>query len=1161
MRVQTQQLNMLPRVAEQWIEIALDETQEPVTMETTGQSAQVMVIHVKLHRLSAWGQQVQSFSVVLPTVVLPGTTTDDILGGLMERLPVSLEQLNTLADRTTFFLNTDSFGSCLKLTKCLATKFACFSCPCRMHQLCIAMTAAIALSGVMSSLYCGSLLLRRAKFQKSLRARLEHYLRDNLDITYDAPTSSAVSHANAVWNLAWPLVQAGHSTDTRLTTPKAQAWRRLRKNLCGPLNDHTRVIHYCPYGCHDSRSDVVDEVFKDLCTLFLDSPPMVPVWNKWTKVVPPLMWFAPFMLVHGLLSHIVKPVLEALEVTQVQTEAVTETAVTAMSLIESELERIAAPEQDSEAFRKEEFARVRKFTKFATCKGMKEKLTATLLSLQPALKIMGSFFTAADATSCPDLRRTSTVLVLSQPSQSPAVSTVKVLLNALSSEDACHWQALREPDAAWDCHSYTCAATPTWLEVGQLYGRLVLPFSVWPFKAALMLEDGVSRETQEMLATELLRLCSHRDPFLQFLKGDLQTETDVLDPANLQRIRQLLDLAPVTNVVSEKSFAASHVRRMTDHGQSPKLPTLAAQHVLAESKSILDCQSRQEAAMLLAHGSAPGSAVSQGTSRVLAPGSAVSQSPLQTSAVSQNPDKNHVWRHYMRRHMQAGKTMKQVAQQWRQESDEAKALLAAEVARAPRPPASPQLAVPVTAPVAPATVSVWPHCGDDFYPLRADCLESMVDEVRPLAESWVRRVGETECKPMTATVSDCGPLCRTTKCVRTLQDWQSSVLEHVRVKLNRFAAFCKAKPPNLGDMWPALPALHIHIEASSGSSADRPKGLTLLQLSPLHDAQVYCLATPSAAPVPAEGVVLQFEPQIDNLRGATEVMELCLTMLPTQPLLSGAPMPKESLQFQCLRCKHTSLTSMRVQVVEDMADMEAAAASKRRKDKQASDISAAVQRLDDDSLLKKRRRMRSKQPSRKAAARPSGCQPEPLRDEEVEREEELRMWDDELAAEADPVAGDPFLALEEEIVRLGFPDDELDDMRQAEREELITSPTQPSIMPSSRPSTSNSAGSHGRPEQLPSKVRIDPVTGRVFRTDREPNQYIGRISTIKQNTPQEAFSVYCGMHGCQLMRLACRCPSRGQILQWFEDGLELPKSRETAVQRKHKSSFPEPAGQ
>ena len=90
MRVQTQQLNMLPRVAEQWIEIALDETQEPVTMETTGQSAQVMVIHVKLHRLSAWGQQVQSFSVVLPTVVLPGTTTDDILGGLMERLTCQL---------------------------------------------------------------------------------------------------------------------------------------------------------------------------------------------------------------------------------------------------------------------------------------------------------------------------------------------------------------------------------------------------------------------------------------------------------------------------------------------------------------------------------------------------------------------------------------------------------------------------------------------------------------------------------------------------------------------------------------------------------------------------------------------------------------------------------------------------------------------------------------------------------------------------------------------------------------------------------------------------------------------------------------------------------------------------------------------------------------
>ena len=89
MRFQEQELGVLLRVEEQWIEIALDETQEPVSMQTTAATAQVMVLHMKFFRLSAKGAKLHVFRVVLPTVVLQGTTTADILGGLLARLPIA----------------------------------------------------------------------------------------------------------------------------------------------------------------------------------------------------------------------------------------------------------------------------------------------------------------------------------------------------------------------------------------------------------------------------------------------------------------------------------------------------------------------------------------------------------------------------------------------------------------------------------------------------------------------------------------------------------------------------------------------------------------------------------------------------------------------------------------------------------------------------------------------------------------------------------------------------------------------------------------------------------------------------------------------------------------------------------------------------------------
>ena len=57
MRIQEQELSMLQRVEEQWIEIALAEIQEPLHMQTKSESAQVMVILMKFLRLPAKGAE------------------------------------------------------------------------------------------------------------------------------------------------------------------------------------------------------------------------------------------------------------------------------------------------------------------------------------------------------------------------------------------------------------------------------------------------------------------------------------------------------------------------------------------------------------------------------------------------------------------------------------------------------------------------------------------------------------------------------------------------------------------------------------------------------------------------------------------------------------------------------------------------------------------------------------------------------------------------------------------------------------------------------------------------------------------------------------------------------------------------------------------------
>ena len=136
-----------------------------------------------------------------------------------------------------------------------------------------------------------------------MRRRLKEHINASLKIAYDPPDPAHKGQVIAILDL-----MEGMITDRTLRgacTRRLAALRRLKAFFCGPLRGTKDIHHYCPLGCHSSREAAVTELYEDLLEVFPSHPPAVPAYNKWTKIWPPLVWFASFLCLHDILPTIV----------------------------------------------------------------------------------------------------------------------------------------------------------------------------------------------------------------------------------------------------------------------------------------------------------------------------------------------------------------------------------------------------------------------------------------------------------------------------------------------------------------------------------------------------------------------------------------------------------------------------------------------------------------------------------------------------------------------------------------------------------------------------------------------------------------------------------------------------------------------------------------
>lgn len=957
-----------------------------------------------------------------------------------------------------------------------------------MHQLCIALTASLACSGCMSSLYCGSLLLRRARYQNLLRKRLKAYIAENLTIVYEEPTRQERLHANAVWDMHWPLIVQGHEQSAVIRTKRAQAWQRLKMWLL-PAG----LKHFCPFGCHASKEAIVDDIYQDLCTLFLDSPPAVPAWNKWTKIAPVLCWFAPLLCLGNLFPSLAGPIF-----------AVGQDDVTDVPWDSSTI-------KDEDMWKREEFARVKKFHRFLLAKATPDKLVATLLSMQPTLKILGQFFATATGGSASvwaamgsarhgDMPKEPMVLMLAMPSKSPVIKTINEMCARLLDHQRDCWEAL-SLEKTWDARMCLLASVPVWIQIGQLHTRLVLPFQQWPWKFGQLLEGDPDKQTY--LAKEFLTLCRHRDPIISYLRQGLRSVDDVLHPNFLEKIRRLLTVAPMTNMVSEKSFARSHARRQTTFGNEPKQFLLAAQHVLDESKIILDCALRSS--------------------------SAASKFPLP----ARFPRRTDGWTCFLASQRKLGVHMRGASELWGRMSFEDKQAWrersSKERHQILQPPEDP---VPRRGAVGPA--DVWPGCGDKDYPLRPESMKDVSEHVKGWADAWRKRVEEGPCSPLTLPSFQDSETCKGPGCMQRLDKELQAKMEKRRKHLNRWAAMTKTKPPEPEEMWSQLPLFFL----GTKSEEEPCRGVWLLQLCSLHDGQVYCAKFVSKRPRVSD--VVDLSPSMENLMSQQQVVDVWAEWedAGTGPVdcFNAIYIYQSMVQFEILE-------------MESLFTMEKEVAEARRKDPSLQKILSVTKGFSEQALLKEpKKRHRKKAPATADTAEV---------EVPVDAESFLEDWDEELDLAACPEAGHAEEVVELEVARmLDVSTDDVDDMAEERSCHADASASRPLRVDRTAVSEEKDTAAEVEPEHFALKQEAD---GRIYRTDVEPRRScIGRITLLRVGEPQEAFSVYCSLHGCQIMRRINRMPSKDKLLAWFLQGLHLPRGRDLGLQAKHKNTFPGP---
>ena len=437
-----------------------------------------------------------------------------------------------------------------------------------MHQVNLCVTWVLQPFFLVNPLFSTTNLLLKANNLRLTIMRVSMLVDERLVVTHRRPSERHRLYGQALMD----LMEWGDDNESeQVANFSEHKLRRVarRHALARFLTwEPDRLEHYCPYGCCRNLQESRQKLTGLIEEVFFAHMPGVPALNRWTKMHPPIAWWACAFAVGQLIPQafgFIPPNSFCLG--------------GPVELTEDDI----AGAGDDATFQRKEAARFLKSKAWRSSPLTPMRLMVAATLLQPVVSLMGSFFTNAQLGGA----ESGGALAFCSMPTSPAVRTVSRYLQLLGAPRSAFWLPLCGIQG-WTRILKTQVFAAALLMVGHLWLRLVRRFETWPWLLVrLVCPDATAQERQE-IATRLLEAsdCCLDPGLARPLKHAVASQDELLSEEYLAFLTDAFAHCPVSNMPTEFRFARTRRHQSSCHSKALAAATVAAKHVLSEAQNV-----------------------------------------------------------------------------------------------------------------------------------------------------------------------------------------------------------------------------------------------------------------------------------------------------------------------------------------------------------------------------------------------------------------------------------------------------------------------------------------------------------------------------------------------------------------------------------------------
>lgn len=1109
-----------------WV-CSLDESEFLLTSESQISKHHVQMVHFVLAARVALSGPLLRKQIVASPATLLNQTAVSLYMGLMSRAPIPLLTLAAKTKRICLILNSDSANACkalgshmlgtlLKIRDSGAAPAMLYFLHmfCLMHQVSLIINGWLSLLFLVNPIYCALSLMSSSTNMDAMKKALRA-LCDDLHVTSDVvdkPTPEEIKYGEALLgHLEWG---DDAERDAQHRSEGAAKRRALRDKLAKFLIwRRGKWMHYCDgvFCSCTTPTNAKDTLFLLLMNVFVSHMPSPPVQSRWTKLMPPLLWFGvgaflPLRLLFRIFSAVKG---------NAYTHTGEEVPMTADDLA-------GTGTDDTEEYQRRQGVRWLKANRFIRNVLTPLRLLVSMVVLRPVISLIGVFFLDATAGGLDS----TGVMSFLHSSTSPAVAAMERYFELLRNMNHEFWLVLTYFDGwtqlIW-AHTFRGCA----ILLGQIYLRLYWRFRRWPFWFGTWFHPNATDHERAAIRERYRRLnrCCCDLGFTRPARDQYETPEAVeADAEMVTFIRDTFNTCPTNNIGCEFRFARCQTYCRNCHAKPPGPETFMAKHVLTEShlihRACLERQKRFDPRLALLDKPATSAVVLK----------KAKQKAVELPAGS--------WKAFM------AHTSEQdwgtLGSQWAALTPTAKKLAAPKREATSAPPA---LRIPsIDARIRRVNIAPEELCsGSVRYPLSDAQAARFTQHVSRTFTSWcdyVRKgisVGlpegaEPPLKPSTRICADTFG----DRCGSCMTGQQRAYLVQMRRIAYGILTVDKPQPAVHAPLQP--PGLY----AITGSKGRRTIVLCLTLIGmPARGAYLHCVADAELVPGSEVHVLFQLDSLIEGRDFAIELAYLGnpLKVLKLEYVPRGDYTSFEHLVLTGIKDETALVIAMGKSTLSaDDESADAHSGSAIVPSDPAAPPTPAPKTRSSSAPPAKHKAMaallRKSKPGATAEAKPApDAAPKPTARPAPKRRFKIRA-DGHTPFDLPPNFDAPPVPLPAPVLNLLDQDAPID--LQAGAAELL-GPEEPK--PEWLQPELQLVAVDAEKEQHAQFPKHDPCTHAVYYPDY-PNAPIGAITVHDANTPKEKYFIKCKRHGANCAKIisAKRCPPNDLILEWFHYG-------------------------